>query len=109
MIDDVVNVLGETVDVGTEVCLQERVVFLIDLAERPTGLVGERALLRIEFEFLDQLGKFFFRELGTLGEHLGALRLPPRQQYTLQPPNHDDRQNDALIFVSFELAAQTLG
>ena len=72
VLDDVVNILGEAVDVVAEVFLQQRVVFLIDLAEHPVGLVGERRLLGIEFEFLDQLGEFLLGELGPLGQHLGA-------------------------------------
>ena len=109
MLDDVVNVLGEAVDVGAEVLLQERVVFLVDLAERPVGLVRERRLLGIEFEFLDQLGEFLLGELGPLGQHLGALLLPPVDQHALQPADDDDGQDDVLIFVSLELAAQPLG
>ena len=73
VLDDVVNVLREAVDVGAEVLLQQRVVFLIDLAERPVGLVGERALLGIQFQFLDQLGEFL---LGQLGPVLRAPRRP---------------------------------
>ena len=47
VLDDVVNVLREAVDVGAEVLLEQRVVFLIDLAQRPVGLVGKRRLLRV--------------------------------------------------------------
>ena len=42
VLDDVVDVLREAVDVGAEVLFQQRVVFLVDLAQRPVGLVGER-------------------------------------------------------------------
>ena len=109
VLDDVVNVLREAVDVGAEVLLQQRVVFLIDLAERPVGLVRERRLLGIQFEFLDQLGEFLLGELGPLGQHLGALGLAPGEQHALQPPDDDDGQDDALVFVRLELAAQALG
>jgi hypothetical protein len=44
VLDDVVNILREAVDVGAEVLLQQRVVFLVDRAERPVGGVRERAL-----------------------------------------------------------------
>ena len=69
VLDDVVNVLREAVDVGAEVLFEQRVVFLVDLAQRPVGLVGERGLFGIEFQVLDQLGEFLLGELGPLGEH----------------------------------------
>ena len=55
VLDDVVNVLGEAVDVGAEVLLQQRVVFLVDLTERPVGLVGERRLLGFSSSSLTSL------------------------------------------------------
>jgi hypothetical protein len=67
LLDDVVNVLREAVDVSAEVLLQQRVIFLIDLAQCPFGLVRERRLLGIQFEFLDQLGEFLIGELGPFG------------------------------------------
>ena len=109
MLDDVVNVLREAVDVGAEVLFQQRVVLLVDLAERPVGLVRERGLLGIQFELLDQLGEFLLGELGPLGQHLGCLVLPPGNQHALQPADDDDRQDDALVLVGLELAAQPLG
>jgi len=39
VLDDVVDVLRKTVDASAEVRLQKRVVFLIDPAEGPVGLV----------------------------------------------------------------------
>ena len=84
-------------------------VFLIDLAQRPVGLVREGRLLGIQFQFLDQLGEFLLGELGPLGQDLGALGLAPGQQHALQPPDDDDRQDDALVLVGLELAAQPLG
>jgi len=84
-------------------------VFLIDLAERPVGFFGKRALFRIEFEFLDQPGELFLCELGQFSKHLGALGLALRQQHTLKPANDYDGQNDALVFISLEFAAQPLG
>ena len=111
VLDDVVNVFGKAVDVFAEVFLQQRVVFLIDTAERPVSLVGERALFWVEFEFLDQLGEVLrlVREIGAFGEHLDALGLAPSQQHALQPPDDDDRQDYALVFVCLKLAAQALG
>ena len=84
VLDDVVNVLGEAVDVGAEVLFQQRVVFLIDLAERPVGLVRERRLLRIQLKLFDQLGEFLLGELGPFGQHLGALR--PRARRAARTP-----------------------
>jgi hypothetical protein len=109
VLDDVVNVLRKAVDVFAEVFLQQRVVFLIDLAERPSGLIRERRLLGIEFQFLDQLGKFFLGELGPLGEHLGAFLLAPVDQHAFQAADDDDGQDDVLVLVRLELAAQPLG
>jgi hypothetical protein len=42
VLDDVLHVLGEAVDVGAEVVFEQRMVFLIHLAQRPVGLVRER-------------------------------------------------------------------
>ncbi|TKS59444.1 MAG: hypothetical protein EWM72_02254 [Nitrospira sp.] len=109
VLDDIVNVLRKAVDVGAEIFLQQGMIFLVDLAERPGGLVREWRLLGIKFEFLDQLGKFLFSELGTFGEHLRALLLPPRDQHALQPADDNDRQDNVLVFVGLELAAQPLG
>jgi hypothetical protein len=37
------------------------------------------------------------------------LILTPFDQYALQAADHDDWQNDVLVLVGFELAAQALG
>jgi hypothetical protein len=39
VLDDVVNVLRKAVDVGAEILFQEGMVFLVNLAQRPFGLV----------------------------------------------------------------------
>ena len=110
MLDDVVNVLREAVDVGAEILFEQRVVFLVDLAQRPVGLVGEWGLLGIEFQFLDQLGEFLLGELGPLGQHFGAFFSSRHfNQDALQAANDDDGQDDVLVFVRLELAAQSLG
>ena len=109
VLDDVVNILGEAVDVVAEIFFEQRVVFLIDLAQRPVRLVGKRRLLGIELQFLDQLGEFLLGELGPFGQHLGASFLPPFDQDALQAADDDDRQDDILVFISLELAAQPLG
>ena len=109
VLDDVVDVLREAVDVGAEVLFEQGVVFLVDLPQRPVGLVGERRLLGVQFEVFDELGKFLLGQFGPVGQHLGALVLPPGDEHALQPANDDDRQDDPLIFVSLELAAQPLG
>ena len=109
MLDDVVNVLRETVDVGAEILLQQGVIFFVDRPERPVCFVGERALLRIQLQFLDQLGEFFLGGLWPVLEHLGGLFRPPIDQHTFQAADHDDGQDDALVFVGLELSAQALG
>ena len=109
MLDDVVNVLRKAIDVGAEIFLEQRMVFLIDRAERPIRLVRERTLLRIQLQFLDQLRQFLLAELGATLEHISGFLLPPRNQDTLQPPDDDDGQDDALILVGLELPAQPLG
>ena len=107
VLDDVVDVLREPVDVGAEVLFEERVVFLVDPAQRPVGLVGERG--RAGLQALDQLGQFLLGQLGPLGQHLGRLVLAPLDQHALQAADHDDRQDDVLVLVGLELAAQPLG
>ena len=103
VLDDVVNVLREAVDVGAEVVFEQRVVFLIDLAQRPVGLVRERALDGIQLQLLDQRVEFLVRDRGTCSPDLGFLVLTPFQQHALQPSDDDDRQDDGLVFVSLEL------
>ena len=109
VLDDIVDVLGEAVDVGAEILLQQYVVLRIDLAQRPVGPVREGRLPGVEFEFLDEPGEFLLGERGPFGQHLGALGLAPGQQHALQPADDDDGQDDALVLVSLELAAQALG
>ena len=109
VLDDVVNVLGEAVDVGAKILLQQGMVFLIDRAECPVRGVGERTLLGIQLQFLDQLGEFLLGELRPVLQHLDGLRCPPVNQNTLQPADDDDGQDDTLILVGLELAAQALG
>lgn len=84
-------------------------VFLVNPAERPVGLVGERRLPGVQFEFLDQLGEFLLGELGPLGQYLSAFVLPPLDQHAFQAADDDDRQDDVLVFVRLELATQSLG
>ena len=107
VLDDVVDVLREAVDVGAEVLFEQRVVLLVDPAQRPVGLVGERR--RAGFQALHQLGEFLLGELGPLGQHLGRLVLAPLDQHALQAADDDDRQDDVLVLVGLELAAQPLG
>jgi hypothetical protein len=83
MLNDVIHVRREAVDVGSEVRLQQRMVLLVDLAERPVGLVREGALLGVQFQFLDKLGKLSLRELGPPAEHLGGLLFSPVNQHAL--------------------------
>ena len=109
VLDDVIHVLREAIDVGAEVRLQQRVVFLIDRAERPVGGIGERALLGIQLQFLHQLGEFLLRELGSVLQHLSSLLHPPINKHALQTTNDNDGQDDALVFVGLELPAQPLG
>ena len=47
--------------------------------------------------------------LGRLASTSARFFLPPVDQHALQPADDDDRQDDVLIFVSLELAAQPLG
>jgi len=84
VLDDFVNVFGKAVDVGAEVRLQERMVLLIDLAERPFGFVGEGGLFWVEFEFLDELGESFSVSLGRLASTRRAC-LAPGEEHALQP------------------------
>jgi len=107
VLDDVVDVLREAVDVGAKVLFEKRVVFLVDPAQRPASLVGERG--RAGLEILHQLGEFLLSELGPLAAYLGRLVFAPLDQHALQAADHDDRQDNALVFVGFELAAQPLG
>ena len=109
VLDDVVNVLGEPVDVGAEVLFEQRVVFLVDLAERPVGLVGERACLGFSSSSLTSLASSFSVSLGRLASTSARLVLPPLDQHAFQTADDDDRQDDVLILVGLELAAQPLG
>ena len=56
-----------------------------------------------------RLGEFLLVELGTLGKYLCRLVFPPFDQNALQAADDYDGQDDALILVRFELAAQPLG
>jgi hypothetical protein len=109
VLDDVVDVLREPADVLAEVFFEQRVVFLVDLAERPIGPVRERALLRIQLQVLDQFGELRLGDLGPVGEYLRSLPLAPVDQHAFQAADDDDRQDHALVFVGLELAPQPLG
>ena len=109
VLDDVVNVLREAVDVGAEVLLQERMVFLIDLAERPVGLVRERDCCGFSSRSLTSLASSFSVSLGRFASTSARFVLAPVDQHALQPADDDDGQDDALVFVGLELAAQPLG
>ena len=107
MLDDVVDVLREAVDVGAEVLLEQRVVFLVDLPQRPVRLVGERG--RAGLQALHQLREFLFGKLGALRQDLGRLVLTPLDEHALEAAYHDDGQDDVLVLVGLELAAQPFG
>lgn len=55
------------------------------------------------------LPDLLFGKLRPLGPNICGLVLTPFDEHTLQPPDDDDGQDDALVFVSLELAAQALG
>ncbi len=109
MFDDVIDILGEAVDVGPEVRFEERLVFLIDLAQCPVGLVRKGGLLRILLQLLHQLNQLLLAASRLFGLNLGLLLRAPLQQYTFQTPDDDNRQDNILIFIGLEFAAQTLG
>jgi hypothetical protein len=58
---------------------------------------------------LTSLASSFSVSLGPILQHLGGLWRPPVNQHAFQTANDDDGQDDALVFVGFELAAQALG
>ena len=107
VLDDIVDVFREAVDVGPKVCFQERVVFFVDLAERPVRLVGERG--RADLQPFHQLREFILGELGALRKDLGRLVPPPLDEDALQTPDDDYGQDDVLVLVGLELTAQPLG
>src|SRR5262249_41486384 len=51
-LDDLIYIFGEAVDVGAKVIFEQRMVFLVDLAQCPIGLVGKWRLLWILLELL---------------------------------------------------------
>jgi len=78
--DDVVDVFGEPVDVAAEVVFEEGVVFFVDFAKGPASLVREGRQLGVEFEFLDEFGKVFFRQVRAFGEDFGATGFAPGEE-----------------------------
>lgn len=104
--ENVVHILGKPVDVGAEIFFQKRMVFLVNFAQRPVGLVGKGRLSRVQFQVLDQPGQLFPRQFRPSGQNFGLLLLPPGDQEALQAADHDDRQNHILVFLRLELAAQ---
>ena len=107
MLDDFVDVLREAVDVRPEVFFKQRVVFLVDLPQRPVRLVGERG--RAGLQALHQLREFLFGKFGTLRADLASLILTPLDEDALQAAYHNDGQDDVLVLVGLELAAQPFG
>jgi len=107
VLNDVVDIRREPVDIGAEVLLEERMVFLVDPAQRPVRLVGERGGAGLQT--FDQFRQLLLGQLGPLGKHLGRLVLTPLDQYAFKTADHDDRQDNALVLVGLELAAQPLG
>jgi len=64
MLDDVVDVLGKPVDVRAEIRFEQRMVFLVDPAQRPFGLVRERRVTGLQV--LHELRQFLVRQLGAV-------------------------------------------
>ena len=87
---------------------QQCVAHVIDLAQRPIGLVRERALLGVQLQFFEQPGEVLGRKLRLLRQYFGGLLFSPVDQNAFQPANDDDGENNALILVGLELAAQAL-
>jgi hypothetical protein len=74
-------------------------------------LVGEprRAReIRVEFKALDQLGQLLIIDIRALGADLLGPLLAPLEQHAFQPTDGDDGQDNCLIFVRPEFAAQPL-
>ena len=109
VLDDFLHRWREAIDVRAEVGLQQRMVFFIDLAQRPVGGVRERRQLGVDLQVFHQLGERVLGELGPLGQHFGTFGIAPGQQHAFEPPDDDDGQDDALVFIRLELATQALG
>ena len=107
VVEDVADVLGEAVEVGAEVVFQQGRVFSGEALEGVGGGVGEVRLA--DFEFLHQLVQLGGLECGTLAADLFTHLLAPLDEHTFQPADDDDRQDDVLVLVGLELAAQALG
>jgi hypothetical protein len=84
-------------------------VIFKDFSQRPVSLVGERALLGIQLEFLDKLGEFLVSNLGPTLSDLFRLFSPPINEHALQTADYNDWQNYALVFVCLKLTPQPLG
>ncbi|MDP2418840.1 MAG: hypothetical protein U1D25_18515 [Hydrogenophaga sp.] len=84
-------------------------VLFVDLAQRQAGGVRERRLLGVQLQIFHQFGERVLGQLGPFGLHFGAFGLAPSQQHAFEPPDDDDGQDDALVFVCLELATQALG
>lgn len=62
-----------------------------------------------QFQSFQQLIKRLAGKIGALGGHLVAHALAPDNQPAFEPADDNHRQDDVLVFVSLELAAQPLG
>src|SRR3990172_627824 len=109
MINDILDVIGEAVDVIPEVLLHQGWVLFAYALQCPVGLIREWNFFGIEFEFLDQLLKLTIIDVRPFLTNLFGLLFPPVNQDTFQPPYNNDGQYNALIFIGLKFTAQPLG
>ncbi len=104
MLDDVVDVAGKPIDVGAEVFFEQDRVLLKHSAQSPIGPVGEGCGTHLHA--LYEPGKLCFGDFGPVGQDFGCLVLSPRHQNALEAADYDDGQDDVLVLVGLEFAAQ---
>ena len=106
MLDDLLHVLREAVQILAEVVFDQGRIFRIHRLQAQFGSVGERGLG--QFQLLEHGRELGAGQIGTARGDFGLHPCAPLDEHAFEAPNDDHRQDDVLVFVSLELAAQAL-